>query len=97
MKKREIRKIKKQLLYTDNKTMETIRLLNCIKEKDEYIIFLKGHIDGLNNQIENMLRNVQNGYISKLTIERLIAELEPKQKFREIAILKELLINKKGE
>lgn len=34
MKKREIRKIKKQLLYTDNKTMETIRLLNCIKEKE---------------------------------------------------------------
>ena len=92
MKKREIRKIKKQLLYTDNKTMETIILLKCIQEKDEYINFLKGHIDGLNNQIENMLRNVQNGYISRLTIERLIAELEPKQKYREIAILKELLI-----
>lgn len=55
-----------------------------IKEQQELI-------DGLNNQIENMLRNVQNGYISKLTIVRLIAELEPKQKFREIAILKELL------
>lgn len=39
-----------------------------------------------------MKRNVLNDYISKLTIERLIAELEPKQKYREIAILKELLI-----
>lgn len=60
-------------------------------KKENYIVSLKNQIENLNNQIETMKRNVLNDYISKLTIERLIAELEPKQKFREIAILKELL------
>lgn len=97
MKKREIRKIKKQLSDSDNKTIEIRNLILEIQDKNDYIGTLQEKIDELSTQIETMKRNVQNDYISRLTIERLIAELEPKQKFREIAILKELLINKKWE